>query len=61
MTPALHDIEHEIGNLFSALEDMEPAEVEERMPSLLAYADMLAAGIEVPGTYLEASKSVLVR
>jgi hypothetical protein len=41
--PALHDIEQEIGNLFSALEDMEPAEVEERMPALLAYADMLAA------------------
>jgi hypothetical protein len=43
MTPALHDIEHEIGNLFSALEDMEPVEVEEHMPSLLAYAEMLAA------------------
>ena len=41
--PALHDIEHEIGNLFSALEDLEPEEVEERMPALLSYADMLAA------------------
>lgn len=40
--PTMNEIQHEIGNLFSVLEDLDEEQVEEKMPALLAYADELA-------------------
>lgn len=40
--PKFDDIQHEIRNLFDAIEDMEPEEVEAQLPALMQYADELA-------------------